>query len=360
MKTSKTLILALLALALIAPALQRVGKKAILNDATLKKDDTYAIDMNQIFDFSKVADLSKLSFSAMQSNPSANDATAVGNLIVDPDQPFASYNYDNALLGNFIYTKQIDDRSFLIFTDKGKVIYEETSASGFPYNASPDKVKVFDTKLLGGKTACQDGIRWGEHGEQLLIGCISRDVLVNAMTVFLQIIDRATFAPVGNMISQVFNADSDFRIFNQLNLIRIWVADAQMKQVPYLLVTDKGRSNKNPTAQEGENQLVVRDNTHFQVFSLVDTILTYDNEYYIVRGDKTFDWVQNYFYEDGKLIVISKVDNIDTYQISQCDFKPQVDKANPANVKVDCGTSQAPLGFSTGYVEKMDGEEIWA
>mgnify|MGYP000001616679 CR=1 FL=1 len=150
----------------------------------------------------------------MQSNPTENDATDVGTLIVDPDQPFSDYQYDVTKLGNFIYTKQIDDRSFLIFTDTGKVVYEETSANGFPYNSDPDKVKVFDTKLIGSKIACQDGIRWGNNDEQLVIGCISKDVITSDMTIYLQILDRATFAAVGDMISQKFDANSDFRIFN--------------------------------------------------------------------------------------------------------------------------------------------------
>ena len=357
MRTSKIQILILLTIALATPALQRVGKRSGVHDMALKKDDTFAIDMNMIFDYSRVSDLSKLTFRVMQSNPTENDASDVGTLIVDPDQPFADFQYDASKLGNFIYTKQIDERSFLIFTDSGKVVYEETSATGFPYNAEPEKVKVFDTKLIGSKIACQDGIRWGNTDDQLVIACISKDVIVNDMTIYLQILDRATFMPVGDLISQKFGADSDFRIFNQINLIRVWVKDAKMNYVPYLLVTDKGNSNKNPDPVE--NPVVVRDNTHFQVFSIVDSVLTWDNEYYIVRGEKTFDWVQNYFFEDEKLIVISKFDSLPNYQISQCTFVPQMKSSNDY-AKIDCGNAEASLGFTTGYVEKMDGEETWA
>lgn len=85
MRNSKTQILILLALALFAPALQRVGKRGDVHDTALKKEDTFAIDLNQIFDYSRVSDPSKLTFRVLQSNPTENDATDVGTLIVDPD-----------------------------------------------------------------------------------------------------------------------------------------------------------------------------------------------------------------------------------------------------------------------------------
>lgn len=326
----------------------------------LKKDDTFAIDLNQIFDYSRVSDPSKLTFRVMQSNPTMNDATDVGTLIVDPDEPFADFQYDTETLGNFIYTKQIDDRSFLIFTDSGKVVYEETSANGYPYNAEPEKVKFFDTKLIGNKIACQDGIRWGNNDEQLVIGCISRDTQLNDMTIYLQVLDRASFQPVGPMISKLFGSDSDFRIFNQMNLLRIWVLDAQQNPVPYLLITDKGNSNKNPDQIQNLPAAIVRDNTHFIAFAMVDTVLTFDREYYIVRGEKTFDWVQNYFWEDGNFIVISKADGKPNYMISQCSFVPAFGRNDPEPAKIDCGNKEASIGFTTGFVEKMDGGETWA
>jgi len=85
MRTSKIQILILLTIALATPALQRVGKRSGVHDMALKKDDTFAIDMNMIFDYSRVSDLSKLTFRVMQSNPTENDASDVGTLIVDPD-----------------------------------------------------------------------------------------------------------------------------------------------------------------------------------------------------------------------------------------------------------------------------------
>jgi hypothetical protein len=85
MRISKIQILILLAIALATPALQRVGKRSDVHDMALKKDDTFAIDMNMIFDYSRVSDLSKLTFRVMQSNPTENDASDVGTLIVDPD-----------------------------------------------------------------------------------------------------------------------------------------------------------------------------------------------------------------------------------------------------------------------------------
>lgn len=246
----------------------------------------------------------------------------------------------------------------MIFTDSGKVVYEETSANGFPYNADPENVKVFDTKLIGQKIACQDGIRWGDNDELLVIGCISRDVIANDMTIYLQIVDRKTLNPVGDLISKKFDVNSDFRIFNQMNLLRIWALDAKQNRIPYLLITDKGNSNKNPDTDAPS--AIVRDNTHFLAYSMVDTVLTFDAEYYIVRGEKTFDWVQNYFWEDGNFIVISKADGLPNYLIGQCNFVPAITRNDPEPVKIDCGNKEASTGFTTGFIEKMDGGELWA
>lgn len=85
MRIPKIAVLVLLALSIAAPSLQRVGKRGEVQDAALKKDDTFAIDMNLIFDYSRVSDPKNLSFRVMQSNPTENDATDVGTLIVDPD-----------------------------------------------------------------------------------------------------------------------------------------------------------------------------------------------------------------------------------------------------------------------------------
>jgi len=35
-------------------------------------------------------------------------------------------------------------------------------------------------------------------------------------------------------------------------------------------------------------------------------------------------------------------------------------KSSNDYAKIDCGNAEASLGFTTGYVEKMDGEETWA
>jgi len=183
-------------------------------------------------------------------------------------------------------------------------------------------------------------------------------VVLNDMTIYLQVLDRSTLNPVGNLISKKFDVNSDFRIFNQMNLLRIWVLDAKQNRVPYLLITDKGNSNKNPDTDVPS--AIVRDNTHFIAYAIVDTVLTFDAEYYIVRGEKTFDWVQNYFWEDGNFIVISKADGLPNYNIGQCNFVPAVTRNDPEPVKIDCGNKEASTGFTTGFVEKMDGGELWA
>jgi hypothetical protein len=184
-----------------------------------------------------------------------------------------------------VLTKYIDDRSYVIITDDGKVVYEETSANGFPRNM--DSPKVFKLSFWGANIACHDVIPWGEDMSLLVIGCISRNPLTADNTLWLQIVTRKDFT-AGNLTSYKLTADSDFRVFNKLSLLEVWGNPAKGASIPYLVVHDQGKSHYIPPTPEKDNvKDIARDNTRFLLFDVVENELTYLNEYYVDGGDVT-------------------------------------------------------------------------
>jgi hypothetical protein len=269
MRIAKIHILILLSLCLLSPALTRVGKIKNINDAAITKNDVIAIDFNEYFDFSRVKDISKLQFGVTQSHPEDGDPQPVGHVYTGIDEPFASYDYPDTVFKKSSFTKYLDERSFIVITDDGKLIYEETAANGQPRNL--EKPKTFDLTFFGAKVACQDVITWGEDKELLVVGCISRNVQASSNTIWIQILDRKTFTAHSDVFKYELAEGSDFRIFNKLNLLEGWIASQKGAAIPYLLVTDMGKSN---TQHEDkiiiidDEDAVVKNNSHFLVFDL--------------------------------------------------------------------------------------------
>lgn len=364
MRNFKIQILVLIGLLLATSTLSRVGKIKNIEDGGIRKTDTLALDFNRYFDFSRVADMSKLKFTVTQGSPEGKNApVAVGTVYQGYDEPFATYDYPTSVFTKAALTKYIDERSFVIISDSGEVIYEETSANGYPRNADEATVKSFKLKFWGPKIACQDVIPWGDNKELLVIGCISRDVKTTAITIWIQIVDRKTFTPQGDATVETFSVDSDFRIFNQIKLLEIYDTTEAGTIVPFLAITDKGKSNKDPVppVTEQSNPAIILDNTHFIVFDLAQSGKFELNGEYLVSsgGANPFEYIQNYFWQHGELIVVSKLTNVNILQISVCNFKVSMTK-NDDITTIDCKGSAAPTAISTGYVSQIEGSSLWA
>lgn len=244
----------------------------------------------------------------------------------------------------------------MIFSTTGEVIYEETSANGNPRNA--ENAKYFKINLVGTNVACQDAITWGDNNELLVVGCISRNIMASSNTIWIQILDRKTFTPQGDVLKVDLAADSDFRIFNQLVLTEVYDTDAKGNKVPYLMLADKGKSNKNNV--EGVNADIIRDNTHFLIFQYLENAFSLENEFAISAGTtNVFDFIQNYFWYNGELVVVSKMNGNPSLQISICDFTVSMEKKNDIQV-ISCNDSANPLGILNGYAAQIPDSQLWS
>ena len=125
-----------------APALGRVGIRKHVQDGAIRADDTIAFNMNEYFDFSRVSDVNKLQYHITQhSSKKGGEPEDIGHLFTGIDDPFYSHDYDESVYTHAAFTKYLDERSFVIITDDGKIIYEETTANGQPRHA--EKPKAF-------------------------------------------------------------------------------------------------------------------------------------------------------------------------------------------------------------------------
>lgn len=105
----------------------------------------------------------------------------------------------------------------MFITDSGQVVYEETSANGYPRNV--EKPLTYKLTFFGVTIACHDVIPWGVDMELIVIACMSRNVLMAENTIYLQVLNRKDFTAVAPFTTYTLGADSDFRIFNKLSLL---------------------------------------------------------------------------------------------------------------------------------------------
>jgi len=184
MKFSKSRIFVLLSicLAISAPITSTVTTRGTIQNGSIRKGDVMAIDFNTIFDFSRVKDMSTLKFSVNQFSGTSEKLKKLGTVYSGLDEPFFHYQYKK-IDDKFAFTKYLDERSFIIITEQGKIIYEESSANGYPRNFKDPKIYQIET--LGKKFACHDAITWGDNDSQLVIGCISRDTVSASSTIWI-------------------------------------------------------------------------------------------------------------------------------------------------------------------------------
>ena len=263
----------------------------------------------------------------------------------------------------------MDERSFVIFSQTGTLLYIDTAANGSPRPTKEPKILKLD--FFGSNTSCQDVIPWGDNDELLVVGCVSKQAKAGTHTIWIQTVDRLTFKGVGKVLTYTLAADSDFRIFNKINLVKLIGTGAKGKMIPYLAVTDMGKSNKTKTDDKDEiiiiidsddddvNPAVIKDNSHFLLFSYLNEEFEFDEEVKVTAGGKnTFDYVYEYFWFNNALVVTSKLKGVDVIQVSHCDFKI-TNKVNDI-VTIDCDGSAAPTGISIGYFTQLAGnEDLW-
>lgn len=364
MRITKIQILILLSLCLLSPALTRVGKIKNINDAAITKNATLAIDFNEHFDFSRVKNMSQLKFTVTQNHPEG-EPKEVGRVFTGINEPFASYQYNKTAIEKSLFTKYIDERSFVIFTDDGKVVYEETAANGFPRNI--EHPKVFNLAFYGPKVSCQDAIPWGDSKELIVIACISKNVQASSNTIWIQIIDRKTFTKHSEVKTYELSQDSDFRIFNHMKLLEVWSSTKAGKVVPYLLLTDMGKSNQQTNKDsiiiidDDDDNDLVKDNTHFLAFDLHEDQFEFNQEFKMsAGGNNTFARIYDYYWYNDELVVTSKLKGKEPIQISQCKFQIPESKKKNDIATIDCDGVAAPTGINIGYVSQLVGSQLWA
>jgi hypothetical protein len=369
-----------LCLALLAPTNARVGKRKNVDDGSLRKGDVMAIDFNTIFDFARVDDLSKLKFTVQQSAGEAKPAD-LGTVYGGVNEPFMNYTYKEDLFKGIAFTKYLDERSYVIISQDGKIVYEETSANGSPRNY--ENPKTFNLKLIGDKYACHDVIPWGDDLSKLVVACISRNVMTAENTIWIQILNRSDMTAVGDVYKYTLSVDDSFRVFNRIGLLQV-----MDNGKPYLVVHDQGKSHYVPpssssTSTEVSNDYVpngftsmmkyffeeteqkqvkaiVRNNTNFLVFKLSSDQFAYNNEYQVKSGDtQAFSQVLEYNWFGGHFVVTSQLKTGGTINIAVCDLKI-VDTTSTDVQVIDCDKAPAATKVTDGFVGQIIGSQFWA
>ena len=154
------LLVLVVAVALLAPESNaRIIKIKDPMDGSIRSGDTIALDLNKFFSF-QVEDMDKVTCRATQNTPSSQPVE-IGKMFKDQSTPYYTKDYSIEKYGKGSFMKFIDEKSFIVFTLDGAIIYQQTKVNGsIDPNTEPKYNRI---SSFGVNTKCHDAIAFGHN-----------------------------------------------------------------------------------------------------------------------------------------------------------------------------------------------------
>lgn len=369
--------LALLAvLALLAPATNaKIIKINDPRDGSIRSGDTIAIDLNSLFSF-QVENIDNVTCKVTQNTPEGQP-TDLGHVYTGLDTPYYTRFYPEEY-GKGSYMKFIDERSFIIFGADGTLIYQQTGVNGSM--SSQEDIKHYKLSFFGNNVKCHDAIAFGHNQSQLIVGCVSANAGTGEQTLWLQILDRDSFTPIGDATLHVLNKDTtDFRVMSKLTLRTVYLKAKDGSYHDYVLLYDQQRQHVIPQS-EGEN-LPPRNNEIALLFQVVEGA-ELEKEYELTfkhseDPNQDFTTIYDFFWHNDEFALTTRLYRPDgsggrvideVLYVTPCELKfDELEKAAKSSnddkwipLTLNCDGASAPTGIMDGHVTQMTGSSLWA